>query len=45
MTGDLESRKSITGYMYTLNSTIVSCVSKLQKIVELLTTESKYVAV
>ncbi|KAE8711156.1 Villin-2 [Hibiscus syriacus] len=39
------SRKSTTGYVYTLGGTAVSWVSQLQKIVALSTTEAEYVAV
>ncbi|XP_068649057.1 secreted RxLR effector protein 161-like [Aristolochia californica] len=35
MAGDIDCRKSTTGYVYTLGSTTVSWVSKLQKIVAL----------
>ncbi|KAE8694473.1 hypothetical protein F3Y22_tig00110783pilonHSYRG00316 [Hibiscus syriacus] len=39
------SRRSTTGYVYTLGGTAVSWVSQLQKIVALSTTEVEYVAV
>ncbi|KAE8692217.1 Receptor-like serine/threonine-protein kinase SD1-8 [Hibiscus syriacus] len=39
------SRRSTTGYVYTLGGTAVSWVSQLQKIVALSTTEAEYVAV
>ena len=42
--GDVDSWKSTTGYVFTLRSGAVSWVSRLQKIVVLLTTEAKYVA-
>ena len=45
MAGDVDGRKSTTGYVYTLGGTVVSWVSKLQKIVALSTTEAEYVAV
>ena len=45
MAGDVDGRKSTTGYVYTLGGTAVSWVSKLQKIVALSTTEAEYVAV
>ncbi len=45
MGGDLDGRKSTTGYVFTLGGTTVSWVSKLQKKVALSTTEAEYVAV
>ena len=45
MAGDVDNRKSTTGYVHTLGGTAVSWVSKLQKIVALSTTEAEYVAV
>ena len=45
MVGDLDGRKSTTGYVYIMGGTAVSWVSKLQKIVALSTTEAEYVAV
>ncbi|KAE8710199.1 dr1-associated corepressor-like isoform X1 [Hibiscus syriacus] len=39
------SRRSTTGYVYTLGGTAVSWVSQLQKIVALSTTEAEYVVV
>jgi hypothetical protein len=45
LAGDVDTRKSTTGYVYTLGGTAVSWVSKLQKIVALSTTEAEYVAV
>ncbi len=44
MAGDIDGRKSTTGYVFTLGSAAVSWVSKLQKIVALSTTEAEYVA-
>lgn len=44
-TGDVDNRKSTTGYVYTLGCTAVSWSSTLQKIVALSTTEAKYVVV
>jgi len=41
--GDVDSRKSTTGYVFTLGSKAVSWVSRLQKIVALFTTEAEYV--
>ena len=43
--GDLDTRTSTTGYIYTLGGTAVSWVSQLQKIVALSTTKAEYVAV
>jgi len=45
LAGDVDSRKSTTGYVYTLGGTAVSWSSTLQKIIALLTTEAEYVAV
>jgi hypothetical protein len=45
LAGDVDTRKSTTGYVYTLGGTTVSWVSRLQKIVALSTTEAEYVAV
>ena len=45
LAGDVDSRKSTTGYVYTLGGTAVSWNSTLQKIVALSTTEAEYVAV
>ena len=45
MAGDVDVRKSTTGYVYTLGSTTISWVSKLYNIVVLSTTEAEYVAV
>jgi len=42
--GDVDSQKSITDYVFTLGSGAVSWVSRLQKVVALLTTEAEYVA-
>ena len=44
MAGDKDSRRSTTGYVFTMGGTIVSWISKLQKVVALLTTEAEYVA-
>ena len=43
--GDVDGRKSTTGYVYILGGTIISWVSKLQKIVVISTTEAEYVAI
>ncbi|KAE8676962.1 cytochrome P450 71A9-like [Hibiscus syriacus] len=45
LAGNVDIRRSTTGYVYTLGGTAVSCVSQLQKIVALSTTEAEYVAV
>jgi len=45
LAGDVDSRKSTTGFVYTLGGTAVCWASKLQKIVALSTTEAEYVAV
>lgn len=44
MAGDVDTRKSTTGYLYTFAGAAVSWVSKLQKIVALSTTEAEYIA-
>jgi hypothetical protein len=44
MAGDKDSRRSTTGYVFTIGGTIVSWISKLQKVVALSTTEVEYVA-
>ncbi|RVW53622.1 Retrovirus-related Pol polyprotein from transposon TNT 1-94 [Vitis vinifera] len=41
--GDIDSRKSTTGFVFTLDSTTISWASNLQKIVTLSTTEAEYV--
>ena len=43
--GDLDSRKSTSGYVYTLGGTAISWVSRLQKIVALSSCEAEYVAI
>ena len=43
--GDIDTRRSTTGYIYTFGGTIVSWVSQLQKLVALSTTEAEYVAI
>ena len=42
--GDIDSRKSTTGFVFTLGGTIISWASNLQKIVTLSTIEAEYVA-
>jgi hypothetical protein len=44
MEGDKDSRRSTTGYVFTIGGTTVSWISKLQKVVSLSTMEAKYVA-
>ena len=41
--GDVDSRKSTTGYVYTFGGTAISWVSRLQKIVALSSCEAEYV--
>ena len=41
--GDIDSRKSTTGFDFTLGGTAISWASNLQKIVTLSTTEAEYV--
>ena len=43
MAGDKDSRRSTTGYVFTIGGTIVSWISKLQKVVALSTIEAEYV--
>jgi hypothetical protein len=43
MAGDKDSRRSTTGYVFTVGGTTVSWISKLQKVVSLSTTEAEYV--
>ncbi|RVW84432.1 Retrovirus-related Pol polyprotein from transposon TNT 1-94 [Vitis vinifera] len=42
--GDIDSRKSTTGFVFTLGGTAISWASNLQKIVTLSTIEAEYVA-
>ena len=42
-TGDLDKRKSTTGYVFTLAGAAISWVSKLQTVVILSTTEAEYI--
>jgi hypothetical protein len=44
MAGDKDSRRSTTGYVFTVGGITVSWISKLQKVVALSTTEVEYVA-
>ncbi len=43
--GEVDHRRSTTGYVFTFGSTAISWVSQLQKIVTISTTEAEYVAV
>ena len=43
-TGDLDKRRSTTGYVFTLAGGAISWMSKLQEIVALSTTEAEYIA-
>jgi hypothetical protein len=43
MAGDKDSRRSTTGYVFTIGGIAVSWISKLQKVVSLSTTEAEYV--
>ena len=43
MAGDMDTRKSTTGYLYTFAGAAISWVSKLQRIVALSTTEVEYI--
>ena len=42
--GDIDSRKSTIGFVFTLGGTTISWASNLQKIVALSTIEAEYVA-
>jgi hypothetical protein len=44
MDGDVDTRNSTTGYLYTFAAATVSWVSRLQKVVSLSKTEEKYIA-
>ncbi|PKI57312.1 hypothetical protein CRG98_022311 [Punica granatum] len=44
LAGDLDKRKSTTGYVFTFGGISVSWASKLQKTVALSTTEAEYIA-
>jgi hypothetical protein len=43
MEGDKYSRRSTTGYLFTIGGTTTSWISKLQKVVVLSTMEAEYV--
>ena len=44
LAGDLDRRKSTTGYVFTMGGTTVTWASKLQKVVALSTIEAEYIA-
>ena len=44
MVGDKDSKRSTTGYVFTIGGTTVSWILKLQKVVALSTIEAEYVA-
>ena len=44
MAGDIDNRRSTTGYVFTIGGTTVSWVSKIQSVVALSTTKAEYVA-
>ena len=44
LAGDVDTRRSTTGYVFTVGGTAVSWISRLQKINALSTTEAEYVA-
>ena len=45
MAGEKDRKRSTTGYVFTIGGTMVSWISKLQKVVSLLTMEVEYVVV
>ena len=44
MVGDVDTRNSTTGYLYTFAGSIVSWVSRLQRVVAFSITEAEYIA-
>ena len=44
LVGDIDTRRSTTGYVFTIGGVAVSWVSQLQKVNALSTTEAEYVA-
>ena len=45
MAGDKDNRRSTTGYVFTIGGTIVSWISKIQKVVALSTTKEEDIVV
>ena len=45
LSGDVDSSKSTSGYIYTIVGTTMSWMSRLQKCVSLSSTEAEYVAI
>lgn len=45
LSGDVDSSKSTSGYIYTIDGTAVSWMSKLQKCIALSSTEAEYIAI
>ena len=45
MAGDVDTRKSTSGYVFTLAGGAVSWCSRLQKVVALSTTEADYISI
>ena len=43
MVGDKETKRSTTRYVFIVGGTKISCISKLQKVVSISTTEVEYV--
>lgn len=43
--GSIDTRKSLTGYVFTFHGTVVSWKSMLQPVVALSTTEAKYISI
>jgi hypothetical protein len=43
--GDMDGRKSTSGYVFTLGNTAISWMSRLQKCVAISTTEAEYIAI
>ena len=43
--GSLDTKKSLTGYVFTMYGGVVSCKANLQPVMALLTTKAEYIAV
>ena len=43
--GDVDTRRSTTGYVFTIGGTVISYISRLQKVNALSTTKVEYVVV